>query len=210
MNVEQISWYTNLASLVVVLVMWLTFGGIVFLRKRAGDTSGTKRKSGSWIGLALQLAGIGLALIPRIPFASPMIDQHFEINVGVQITAIFLAVSSVWLVASAIRELGKQWSIQARLIEGHKLVTSGVYNMVRHPIYTAMLGMLLATGFVVSNWIALATAVIVFLIGTKIRTNIEESLLREAFSDEFEEWKAKVPGLIPFMKAISSGISEKG
>ena len=47
---------------------------------------------------------------------------------------------------SAIKELGKQWSFQARLIEDHKLVTSGVYQIVRHPIYAAMLGKLLATG----------------------------------------------------------------
>ena len=101
---------------------------------------------------------------------------------------------------SAIKELGKQWSLQARLIEDHKLVPGGVYQIVRHPIYTAMLGMLIATGIVVSHWLILLIAVAVFIIGTKIRTVSEEKLLRDAFGGEFEDFAAKVPGLIPFLK----------
>jgi protein-S-isoprenylcysteine O-methyltransferase Ste14 len=100
----------------------------------------------------------------------------------------------------AIKELGKQWSLEARLIEGHKLVSTGVYQIVRHPIYTAMLGMLVATGIVFSHWIALVAAIAVFLIGTRIRTQIEERLLRDAFGREFEDWRAKVPGLVPFVR----------
>lgn len=135
-----------------------------------------------------------------MPFASPFIDEQFAVNIALQTISILLAIWSVWLASSAIRELGKQWSLQARLIEGHKLVTGGVYQIVRHPIYTAMFGMMLATGLVFSHWSALAAAVIVFVIGTRIRTNTEERLLRDAFGKEFEEWKAKVPGFIPFVK----------
>ena len=116
------------------------------------------------------------------------------------VAAVAIGVFSGWLATSAIRELGKQWSFQARLIEGHKLITSGVYGMVRHPIYTAMFGMLVATGIAVSHWIGLVAAILVFYVGTKIRTRTEEGLLQEAFREEFESWKAKVPGLIPFVK----------
>jgi protein-S-isoprenylcysteine O-methyltransferase Ste14 len=63
-----------------------------------------------------------------------------------------------------------------------------------------MLGMLIATGIVFSHWIALVAAIVVFLIGTRIRTQIEERLLRDAFGKEFEDWRAKVPGLVPFVR----------
>lgn len=111
-----------------------------------------------------------------------------------------VAAASVWLAISALRELGRQWSLEARLVEGHKLVKTGVYQIVRHPIYTAMLGMLVAMGIVYSHWLALVAGIFVFLIGTKIRTVFEERLLSEAFGEEFSEWKARVPGLIPFLK----------
>jgi protein-S-isoprenylcysteine O-methyltransferase Ste14 len=201
MTIEQLSHFANMAAFGIVMLSWFVFAGIIVIRKRKGSSPEIKREPRSWVGLALQGAGIGLVwAVRRYPLGSPLIDGQFAINILLQFVAIVLAVSSVWLAASAIKELGKQWSLQARLIEGHKLVKTGVYNSVRHPIYTAMLGMLLATGLAFSHWLGPTAGLIVFLIGTKIRTNFEERLLGDAFGNEFSEWKAKVPGLIPFVK----------
>lgn len=115
------------------------------------------------------------------------------------LAAVILAAASVWLAMSAITELGRQWSLAARLTEDHKLVKTGVYAIVRHPIYTAMLGLMIATGLVLSNWIGLAAAIVIFFIGTRIRTHLEEELLREAFGEEFIVWKERVPSLLPFV-----------
>lgn len=198
---EQISYYTNLISFAVVILSWFVFAGIFLLRKKPETTPDAKREPGSWIGLILQGLSFGIVwAVRRVPFASPLINDPPAVNIALQALAVVLAVGSVWLAMSAIRELGKQWSLQARLIEGHKLVTTGVYSFVRHPIYTAMFGMLIATGLVLSHWAAFAIGVIVFLVGTKIRTNFEETLLEDAFGKEFETWKGEVPGLIPFVK----------
>src|SRR5438034_11686523 len=104
-----------------------------------------------------------------------------------------MAITTVWCCSTAIRALGKQWSLAARLVEGHKLVKEGPYSVVRNPIYTGMFGMLLATGLAVSHWIGLLIAAVVFAIGTAIRVRSEEKLLREAFGREFEEYAQKVP-----------------
>jgi len=63
-----------------------------------------------------------------------------------------------------------------------------------------MFGIMVATGIIFSNWIAIPAAVVIFVIGTKIRTDLEEALLREAFGEEFTKWEAKVPALVPFIK----------
>jgi protein-S-isoprenylcysteine O-methyltransferase Ste14 len=201
MILEQISYYANLLSFVVVIGMWLVFAGTFLLGKKPQSAPDTKREPSSWFGIILQGLSFGIVwAVRRTPFASPFVDGQDALNIGLQAISIALAIGSIWLASSAVRELGKQWSLQARLIEGHKLVTSGVYSMVRHPIYTAMFGMLIATALAFSHWIGFAAAVIVFLIGTKIRTRVEEKLLAEAFGTEFESWKAKVPALIPFLK----------
>jgi protein-S-isoprenylcysteine O-methyltransferase Ste14 len=124
----------------------------------------------------------------------------YVLNIVLQIVAAALSISCVFLTMLAIRELGKQWSLEAKLVEGHDLVMTGPYNLVRHPIYTAMLGKLIATGIVLSHWAVVIGAVIVFLIGTYIRTRFEERLLGDAFGEKFAEWKRRVPGLIPFLK----------
>ena len=198
---EQISYYANLISFAVIILLWFVFAGTFFLRKKPETTPDKIGVPKSFLGVALQGVGFGLVWsIRRTPVFSPVIDGQYTANLVLRIGAVLFAIFSVWLAMSAVKELGKQWSLEARLIEDHKLITTGVYQITRHPIYTAMLGMLLATGLAFSHWIALMGALIIFFIGTKIRTNIEESLLRDAFGQEFTDWEAKVPGLIPFVK----------
>jgi protein-S-isoprenylcysteine O-methyltransferase Ste14 len=197
---EQTSYYISAAAFILVMICWFVFAGRFFLSKKPDSGKETVRAPQSILGLALQGAGFGFVwAIRRQPLFSPIVDGQYILNCVLSLLAVLTAVFSVWLAVAAINELGKQWSLTARLVEGHKLITSGVYRIVRHPIYTAMLGMLLATGLVFSHWIALIIAVPVFMIGTKIRTNSEEKLLRDAFGEEYEDWKKRVPGLIPFL-----------
>ena len=198
---EQLSYYTNLASFVLIILLWLVFAGTFLLRKRPASSPDKVGVPSSFLGVALQGLSFGIVwAVRRSPLFSPFADDQYALNIVLQVLAVAIAGASVWLTISAVRELGRQWSLKARLIEGHKLVSTGVYGIVRHPIYTAMLGKLIATGLVYSHWIALIAAIILFLIGTRIRTNIEERLLGEAFGDEFNEWKGRVPGLVPFLK----------
>jgi protein-S-isoprenylcysteine O-methyltransferase Ste14 len=197
---EQITYYATFASLLIIVALWFAFGAAFFLRKRPKSAPDAKREEKSWLGLILQGAGFALVWsLQRRPVFSPVIPDQPAIGLVLDLVAVIFAASSVWLAVSALRELGKQWSLAARLTEDHKLVTTGVYQIVRHPIYTAMLGMMLATGLVLSHWLVVIAATSVFYIGTKIRTTFEERLLGDAFGAEFTEWKARVPGLIPFV-----------
>ena len=122
-----------------------------------------------------------------------------EIEIALSLLTMLLAIASVWFCLASIITLGRQWSLEARLVEGHKLVTEGPYSLVRNPIYTGMLGLLLATGLVVSHWIGVMIAIVVFMAGTVIRVRSEEKLLREAFGAEFEAYARDVSALIPFI-----------
>jgi protein-S-isoprenylcysteine O-methyltransferase Ste14 len=108
-----------------------------------------------------------------------------------------MAAGSVGLVAAAVRTLGKQWAVPARLVEGHKLITVGPYAYIRNPIYTGMLGMLIATGLAMEHWIATIAAIVIFAIGLLIRVRSEEKLLRAAFGQEFEDYARRVPAVVP-------------
>ena len=128
-----------------------------------------------------------------------MFPPNRSLEIALSVLTMLLAVASVWFCGAAVRTLGKQWSLAARVLEGHKLVTEGPYNVVRNPIYTGMFGMLLASSLAVSHWIGLSMAVVVFAIGTFIRVRSEEKLLREAFGAEFDEYARRVPAVIPFL-----------
>jgi len=198
---EQISYYVSIAAFAGVVMCWFVFAGAFLLRKKPSQAKDAVNAPKSWLGIGLQGVSYGLVwALHRTPMFSPFMDDNYSINIVLQVLAVILSIGSVFLTMSAIRELGKQWSLEARLVEGHKLVTTGPYNLVRHPIYTAMLCKLIATAIIISHWLVLLIAVAVFLAGTLIRTRFEERLLGDAFGEEFAKWRARVPGLIPFVR----------
>ncbi|MGA3186030.1 MAG: isoprenylcysteine carboxylmethyltransferase family protein [Bryobacteraceae bacterium] len=98
------------------------------------------------------------------------------------------------------RALGRQWTVEAGLNADHELVTWGPYRLVRHPIYTSMLLLLLATGSLLSPWPLLLAAVISFVIGTEIRVRVEDHLLDERFGEKFRQYQSRVPAYVPFIR----------
>lgn len=186
-------------TLVFVLVMlcWFVFAGNFLLRKRPPSPPDHKREPGSLFGVALQGVSYGIVWGVHRTMFTPFISHSEPLALAVSVLAVVAAVSSVWLIMAALKTLGKEWSLTARLVEGHQLATGGPYAYVRHPIYTGMLGMLLATGIAVSHWTALLGALIVFFVGTVIRVRREEKLLRGAFGEQFEAYARRVPALLP-------------
>jgi protein-S-isoprenylcysteine O-methyltransferase Ste14 len=181
---------------VIVMICWFVFAGSFLLRKKPPAPPDQKRAPGSLIGVALQGVSFGIVWGVRRPGFTPIVSAT-PAAVATGVLAIGAAVGSVWLVTAAVKTLGKEWSLTARLVEGHQLATTGPYAFVRHPIYTGMLGMLVATGLAVSHWAALPVALVIFFAGTIIRVRSEEKLLREAFGDQFENYAQRVPAIVP-------------
>jgi protein-S-isoprenylcysteine O-methyltransferase Ste14 len=181
------------------MLSWLAFI-IVFLgRYKPPSAPETKRERASILGLVLQ--GVGFAFVWSIRRAlfGPIVSVSNPVEIALAFLTIALGIASVWFVSAAIRTLGQQWSLGARLIEGHKLITAGPYRFVRNPIYTGMFGMLLATGLAVSHWLGLLIAMVIYGIGTVVRVRSEEKLLRGAFGAEFDSYARRVPAVVPFL-----------
>jgi protein-S-isoprenylcysteine O-methyltransferase Ste14 len=187
------------AAFVVMVLSWVAFVIVFATQKKAPSSPDKKRDSVSILGIALQGASYAAVWIIRRPWFTPMFPHNRSVEIALAVTAMVLAVAAVWFCGAAVRTLGKQWSLAARVLEGHKLVTDGPYNVVRNPIYTGMFGMLLETGLAVSHWLGLSIAIVVFAIGTFIRVRSEEKLLGEAFGAEFDEYARRVPAVIPFL-----------
>jgi protein-S-isoprenylcysteine O-methyltransferase Ste14 len=184
---------------VVVMSCWFAFAAIFIFRKQPPSAPDQKRDRASIPGVALQ--GLAYAIVWSIhrQLFSPIVIGVEWVELLTAAIATAAAIGSVMLIMAAVKTLGKEWSITARMVEDHKLATKGPYARVRHPIYTGMLGMLIATGLAITHWIALVAAIVVFGIGTLIRVRIEERLLRETFGQQFEEYAREVPAVIPGM-----------
>ena len=183
----------------VVMLSWFAFVIVFLVRHKPPSAPESKRERTAILGIALQGASYGIAWSAHRPFFSPILALSKPVEIGLGVFTMLVAGGSVWFVSVAIRILGEQWSLGARLIEGHKLITEGPYRLVRNPIYTGMFGMLLATGLAVSHWVGLLIAIVVYTVGTVVRVRSEEKLLRGAFGAEFDSYARRVPAVIPFL-----------
>lgn len=94
--------------------------------------------------------------------------------------------------------LGRLWSGMMTLREGHRVVDTGPYALVRHPIYTAFIGSAWAYALLVGRPSALFGAVI--LTGVMaVKAGAEETFLRRALgAADYDAYAAGVPMLVPF------------
>lgn len=188
-----------LVSRALVVVAWVWFFGAFVLRRPPRGEPKARREPVSNVGIVLQMAGFALVWMIQRPLP-PATRPLAKAEIVLDVLAPLLSFASVWLGLWAVRTLGKQWSYEARLIEGHQLVTQGPYAWVRHPIYTAMLGKLLASNFAFGDWLGLVAAGAVFVVGTTIRIRSEERLLQAAFGPEYEAYARRVPAFIPWVR----------
>jgi protein-S-isoprenylcysteine O-methyltransferase Ste14 len=185
-------------ALAAVMLCWVGFALPFFFRKKPPETTERKRDRASVVGIVVQATAYSVVWGFRRAAGEPLLPAAGAWGrVALDVAAVLLASWGVWLVAAAVVVLGKQWSLTARVVEGHELAVEGPYRIVRHPIYTAMLAMLLATGLVVSRWPALLAALAVFAVGTLVRVRSEERLLRETFGAEYDAYSRRVPAVLP-------------
>jgi protein-S-isoprenylcysteine O-methyltransferase Ste14 len=84
------------------------------------------------------------------------------------------------------------------LKENHELIVRGPYRLVRHPIYTGLLAMLIATAIEQGHIAAMIGLVLVF-ISFWIKLNGEEEVMRKQFPDQYAAYAERVKRIIPFL-----------
>ena len=120
-------------------------------------------------------------------------ENHFIMLAGISIVICGLAITII-----ARRTLADNWSSAVTFKENHELITKGIYQFVRHPIYTGILLMFMGSAYL---YFSLSTIIgfmlMVFAIIYKIR--LEEKMMTEHFPDAYPEYRKKVRAIIPFM-----------
>ena len=78
------------------------------------------------------------------------------------------------------------------------MIRTGPYRMVRHPIYTGMLGMFAGTTLASGQYHALLGSGLL-LVAYLRKTRLEEEILRKTFGSDFEEYRRGSWALVPFV-----------
>ena len=123
------------------------------------------------------------------PFLAPLPQWLRWLGVG-------LGTFGVAALIGVHRALGKYWSPYLRLQDDHRLVTDGPYRWVRHPMYSVLIGLMVALGLISANWLvillcAFRIAVLYARIGN------EEAMMISRFGDQYRAYMRTTGRLVP-------------
>ena len=94
--------------------------------------------------------------------------------------------------------LGQLWSAFVTRKADHRIVDTGPYGIVRHPIYTGIIAAAIALALVKGTVIAFAGALLAAF-GFWVKARLEEGFLREQLGAEaYDGYRRRVPMLVPF------------
>jgi protein-S-isoprenylcysteine O-methyltransferase Ste14 len=96
-------------------------------------------------------------------------------------------------------DLGKNWSISLQIRNEHRLVTTGIYRFVRHPMYSSFFLLAVAQLMLLPNWFAGATGLIGVGMLYAFRIRQEERMMMERFGAEYRDYIAHTARLIPWL-----------
>jgi protein-S-isoprenylcysteine O-methyltransferase Ste14 len=99
---------------------------------------------------------------------------------------------------AGMAQLGQLFSGYVTLQPEHRLITTGCYRWIRHPIYSGSLFAFAGFLLVFRSKLVLI-ALPIYLIGTLLRIADEERLLAETFGAEFTQYRARTWRLFPFI-----------
>ncbi len=99
--------------------------------------------------------------------------------------------------------LWRNWSGSVTLKQGHELIDSGPYALVRHPIYSGLLVAFLGSAIALGEWRGVL-AVLIVLAAFWRKLRMEERWMSEQFAEAYAAYMRRVPALVPFWKRAKS------
>jgi protein-S-isoprenylcysteine O-methyltransferase Ste14 len=117
-------------------------------------------------------------------------------DTGVAMAGSVLALTGALFAAWGKTRLGRLFSPQLGVQEGHRLVTTGPYGVVRHPIYLGLIDFIIGSALYLND-VALLAVAFLFVIYFAAQIRIEERFFAAHFGTEWLEYQARTPALFP-------------
>ncbi len=145
----------------------------------------------------LTLAAVVMILASYWPFPEAMLWTATREIGWAMAGLVVLGLGFTW---AARLHLGPLWSSTSAPTEDHRIVDTGPYAVVRHPVYAGLLLAVAGTAVERGRLEAIAGA-LVLIAAISLRAKLEERFLRRDLGDEgYASYRRRVPMLIPFAK----------
>jgi protein-S-isoprenylcysteine O-methyltransferase Ste14 len=179
----------------ITYLLWI--GSEIYLNRfaRSGNIQKKKKDQGSewilWITAFVAVTASSLIAI----------YSEFAIYLDLQwsLLGLLCMIAGILFRFTAIRQLGKFFTVDVILHADHQLIQTGLYKSLRHPSYTGIMLTLIGFGWSLNHWMSLLIVVSIFFFALRNRIKIEENALIEQFGEQYLQYKTKSWKLLPFI-----------
>ena len=191
----------NIFRILAALLLFIGMGISGYFRRKADRDSGEKvsrRVDGTIMMTIIRLGGLVLWMSPIAYLINPIWMTWSKIGLPEWVRWLGVGIGLLcnfgvyWLFSS----IGSGITPTSATRKDHKLVTSGPYRWVRHPLYTVGSSMFVAFGMMADNWFIAGLGVLTFIM-MAIRTPQEEANLIEKFGDEYLDYMKRTGRFLP-------------
>jgi len=190
-------------TLLIAKIIWgLGFVAFYVIRRphhrRARKTVVAKRYVSGREKLLMAISFSGVFLIPLIyVFTDQPKFAGYTFHPLLAWLGTLVLIASMALFHRTHRDLGRVWSVTLEIRDQHTLVTQGIYERLRHPMYSALWLWEISHALLLPNWIAGFSGLVGF--GTLFfgRVGQEERMMLEIFGDDYRAYMARTYRLIP-------------
>ena len=167
-------------------------------QRRARKTTVADRRDHIRERTLMLISYSGLFIVPLIYVLTnqPRFAGYTFNSIQASLGAIVL-IAGMSLLYRTHRDLGRAWSIPLEVRDKHPVITRGIYEKVRHPMYSAFWLWAISQALLLPNWIAGLSGIVGFGTLFFARVGHEERMMLETFGDEYRAYMARTYRLIP-------------
>lgn len=175
---------------IVLSIFWLL--EFLLFKSRTGKNENDDSRSFPWIMFSVLLV-ITVSVVSRetdiilLPYAP------------VTYAGIVLFAAGITLRYWGILELGKQFTRDVQVRAEDRIVSSGPFRILRHPLYTGLLLIVLGFSLYMNSIAGFLIVWVVFLPFLLRRIRLEEEMLKQGFGKEYESWMKTRYRLLPYI-----------
>ena len=150
--------------------------------------------------ILLALLSVGIGALPLLyVFTSWLSFADYRLPPWMGWLGAAVFAFGLWVLWRAHAALGRYWSDSVQLREGHKLITSGIYRHIRHPMYTFGWLLGIAQALLLWNWIAGLSGVVSFALIYFLRVPREEQMMIDQFGEKYRAYMNRTGRVIPHL-----------
>jgi protein-S-isoprenylcysteine O-methyltransferase Ste14 len=168
---------------------WVVFW-IYWMVSAARVKKGTRPR----LAVVPRLVVIVLVILFEVLLKGHRVTVHSQV---LHVVGLLFLLSGLSLAVWARVYLGRNWGMPMTQKDEPELVTSGPYQLVRHPIYSGLLLAMLGTALAITFYWFIAVVVLgIYFIYS---ATVEERIMAASFPDTYTSYRTKTKMLIPFV-----------